>query len=100
MSVREDEPVDLRLDVLPLDSRPVLNSGHVDLVVECPMFPTMALFFILDMCSAMMMLKLPVVVMKMSAVSSTSSMGATLNPSMQAWRAQIGSISDTITFAP
>merc|ERR1719181_1370151 len=38
--------------------------------------------------------------MKMSAVSSTSSMGATLNPSMQAWRAQIGSISDTITFAP
>ena len=43
---------------------------------KCPMSPTMALFFILDMCSAMMMLKLPVVVMKMSAVSSTSSMGA------------------------
>merc|ERR1719201_2640350 len=38
--------------------------------------------------------------MKMSAVSSTSSMGATLNPSMQAWRAQIGSISATTTLAP
>merc|ERR1719401_421447 len=38
--------------------------------------------------------------MKMSAVVSTSSIGATLNPSMQAWRAQMGSISLTITLAP
>ncbi len=43
-----------------------------------PMLPTMALFFILDMCSAMMMSLLPVVVTKMSAVSSTSSSGATM----------------------
>ena len=33
-----------------------------------PMLPTMALSFIFAMCSAVMMLKLPVVVMKMSAL--------------------------------
>ena len=56
------------------------------------MLPMMALFFILDMSLAMMMSLLPVVVMKMSAVDRTSSMGATVNPSMHACRAQMGSI--------
>mmetsp|Transcript_46701 Transcript_46701/g.123968 ORF Transcript_46701/g.123968 Transcript_46701/m.123968 type:complete len:202 (-) Transcript_46701:829-1434(-) len=65
-----------------------------------PMLPTMALFFILDMWSAMMMDLLPVVVTKMSAVDTTSSRGATWKPSMQAWSAQIGSISVTMVRAP
>ena len=38
-----------------------------------PMFPTIAWCFILAMSEAMMMSLLPVVVMKMSAVSTTSS---------------------------
>ena len=38
-----------------------------------PMLATMALSFIFDMCSAVTMLKLPVAVMKMSAVLTTSS---------------------------
>ena len=49
-----------------------------------PMLPTMALFFILAMCVAMMMSLLPVVVMKMSACSRQSSRGATWKPSMVA----------------
>ena len=51
---------------------------------KCPMLPTMALFFILDMCVAMMMSLLPVVVIKMSTMSSTSSRGATWKPSIVA----------------
>ena len=65
-----------------------------------PMLPTMALFFILAMCSTMMMSLLPVVVMKMSQMSTTSSMGDTWKPSIAAWSAQMGSISETITRAP
>mmetsp|Transcript_26917 Transcript_26917/g.55867 ORF Transcript_26917/g.55867 Transcript_26917/m.55867 type:complete len:202 (+) Transcript_26917:104-709(+) len=65
-----------------------------------PMLPTIALFFIRDICSAMMMLLLPVVVMKMSAVLTTSSRVATWKPSMHACRAQIGSISVTMVRAP
>ena len=42
-----------------------------------PMLPTMALSFIRAMCSTVMMLKLPVAVMKMSAFSSTSSIVTT-----------------------
>ena len=42
-----------------------------------PMLPTIALFFIRRMWSAVMTLKQPVVVTKMSAVSTTSSMRAT-----------------------
>jgi len=42
-----------------------------------PMLPTIALFFILAMCVAMMMSLLPVVVMNMSAVSRQSSSGIT-----------------------
>ena len=42
-----------------------------------PMLPTMAWCFIRAMCSAVMMSLLPVVVMKMSAVSITSSRRAT-----------------------
>ena len=38
-----------------------------------PMLPTMALSFIFDMWSAVMMLRLPVAVMKMSAVDTTFS---------------------------
>ena len=42
-----------------------------------PMLPTIALFFICRMWSAVMTLKQPVVVTKMSAVSTTSSRRAT-----------------------
>ena len=38
-----------------------------------PMLPTIALSFIFAMCSAVMIPELPVAVMKMSAVSTTSS---------------------------
>merc|ERR1711920_167240 len=34
MPVREDEPIDLRLDVLHLDPREAFKACHVDLVVE------------------------------------------------------------------
>ena len=56
--------------------------------------------FILFMWSAVMILKLPVVVMKMSAYLSVSSSVRTWKPSIAAWSAQIGSISVTITRAP
>ena len=42
-----------------------------------PMLPTIALSFMRDMCAAVMTSKLPVAVMKMSAVSTTSSSGTT-----------------------
>ena len=64
-----------------------------------PMLPTMALSFIWAMCSAVMMSLLPVVVMKTSAVPTTSSRRWTSKPSMAACSAQIGSISVTITRA-
>ena len=59
------------------------------------MLPTMALFFILDMCAAVMMPLLPVVVMKMSQKSMRSPSGLTGKPSIDAWSAQMGSISVT-----
>ena len=65
-----------------------------------PMLPTMALCFIRAMCSAEMMSLLPVVVMKMSAVSITSSRVVTWKPSIAACSAQMGSTSVTITRAP
>ena len=65
-----------------------------------PMLPTIALSFIRLICSAVMMLKFPVAVMKMSAVEITSSSVRTWNPAMHACRAQIGSISVTTTRAP
>ena len=65
-----------------------------------PMLATIAWCFIRAMCSAVMMPLLPVVVMKMSARSRTSSRRATWKPSMAACRAQIGSTSATITRAP
>ncbi len=40
---------------------------------KCPMLPTIAWCFIRCMCSAVMMSRLPVVVMKMSPLPSTSS---------------------------
>uniref|UniRef100_A0A7C9CZ26 Uncharacterized protein n=1 Tax=Opuntia streptacantha TaxID=393608 RepID=A0A7C9CZ26_OPUST len=64
------------------------------------MLQTMALFFICFMCLTMMMSLLPVVVTKMSPSETTSSKVRTWKPSMQACRAQIGSISVTITRAP
>jgi hypothetical protein len=65
-----------------------------------PMLPTMALSFIRAMWSAVMTLKLPVAVMKMSAVSTTSSSVVTWKPSIDACSAQIGSISVTMTRQP
>ena len=52
------------------------------------------------MWAAVMMLKLPVAVMKMSALSITSSMVTTSKPSIAACSAQIGSISVTTTRQP
>eukprot|EP00427_Karlodinium_veneficum_P058855 CAMPEP_0169375648 /NCGR_PEP_ID=MMETSP1017-20121227/38219_1 /TAXON_ID=342587 /ORGANISM="Karlodinium micrum, Strain CCMP2283" /LENGTH=51 /DNA_ID=CAMNT_0009474579 /DNA_START=18 /DNA_END=169 /DNA_ORIENTATION=- len=51
----------------------------------------MALFFIFFIISKVMMLKLPVVVTKMSTSPTTLSKVATWNPSMHACNAQIGS---------
>ena len=34
MAIREHEAIDLRLNVLNLDARETLNTGHVNLVVE------------------------------------------------------------------
>ncbi len=64
------------------------------------MLPTMAMSFISRMCSMRITSLLPVVVMKMSAVLTTSSSVATAKPSIAACSAQIGSISVTITRAP
>merc|ERR1719326_28910 len=64
-----------------------------------PMLPTMALFFIFDMCSSVMMSLLPVVVMTTSTSPTMSSRVATWKPSMHACSAQIGSISVTYTMA-
>ena len=52
------------------------------------------------MWSTMMMSLLPVAVMKMSAVPTTSSSVTTWKPSMAACSAQIGSTSVTTTRAP
>merc|ERR1719229_43710 len=67
---------------------------------KCPMLPTMALFFIFDICPTVMMSKLPVVVVKMSISPTTDSSVTTWKPSMQACSAQMGSISVTSTRAP
>ena len=53
--------------------------------------PTMALFFIFCMCSRVMMLKFPMVVVKMSISPTTDSSVTTWKPSMQACKAQMGS---------
>mmetsp|Transcript_91930 Transcript_91930/g.256088 ORF Transcript_91930/g.256088 Transcript_91930/m.256088 type:complete len:383 (-) Transcript_91930:1566-2714(-) len=77
-------------------SRPFMSIS----LSKWPMLPTMALFFICFMCSSVMMLKLPVVVTNMSIWLTTRSILTTWKPSMQACRAQIGSISLTMTRAP
>merc|ERR1712160_122418 len=60
----------------------------------------MQLFFILAMCSRVIMSLLPVVVMTMSTPAAmASSIVATMKPSMHACRAQIGSISETYVIA-
>ena len=65
-----------------------------------PMLPMIAWCFIRPICSAVMMSRFPVAVMKMSPRSSTSSSVVTSKPCIAACRAQIGSISVTITRAP
>lgn len=67
---------------------------------KCPMFPTIALFFIQAISLAMMMFLLPVVVMKISASLITFYKVTTSNPSIQAYKAQMGSTSVTKTLAP
>merc|ERR1711990_1118151 len=52
------------------------------------------------MCSSLMILKFPVVETKMSISPTTDSNAATWKPSMHACKAQMGSISVTITRAP
>ena len=77
MAVGENPLVVLWLDVDVLDTFHLLQTGHVDLVVEVaevaqPFSGTPALAFFAAMLSAVMMLKLPVVVMKRSAVATKS----------------------------
>mmetsp|Transcript_25118 Transcript_25118/g.28621 ORF Transcript_25118/g.28621 Transcript_25118/m.28621 type:complete len:204 (-) Transcript_25118:518-1129(-) len=64
------------------------------------MLPTIALFFILPIISAIKIPLLPVVVIKISPHSTTSSSLEIVYPSIQACRAQIGSISVTYTTQP
>merc|ERR1719401_20100 len=77
-------------------SRPAISIS----LSKWPMLPTIALFFIFFMCCNVMMLKLPVADVKMSTSPTTDSMSATSKPSMHACKAQMGSISVTITRAP
>merc|ERR1719401_2004295 len=77
-------------------SRPAMSIS----LSKCPMFPTMALFFIRAMVAAMRMPLFPVVVTKMSAIPTTSSRALTVKPSMHACNAQMGSISVTWTTQP
>mmetsp|Transcript_15557 Transcript_15557/g.54045 ORF Transcript_15557/g.54045 Transcript_15557/m.54045 type:complete len:422 (+) Transcript_15557:392-1657(+) len=78
------------------DSMPAMSIS----LSKWPMLPTMALFFMRLIISAVMMSLLPVPVMKMSASSMTLSILRTMKPSMHACSAQIGSISVTYTTAP
>ena len=64
------------------------------------MFPTIAMSFISRICSILMTSLLPVVVIKISALSKVSSKVTTSKPSIAACRAQIGSTSVTLTRAP
>ena len=73
VAVGEDPLVDLRLDVDPLDVRARRGPAMSISLSKWPMLPTIAWCFIRAMWSAVMMSLLPVVVMKMSAVSTTSS---------------------------
>merc|ERR1719424_52297 len=91
MAIREDEAVNLGLDVLDLDACKLFQGLHLNLVVEMTNVANMALFFIFFMFSKEMILKLAVDVMKMSMSPTTSSKVATWKPSMHACRAQMGS---------
>ena len=74
VAVGEPPLVDLRLDVDPLDALRVLARPAMSISLsKWPMLPTIAWCFIRPMSSAVMMSLLPVAVMKMSAVSTTSS---------------------------
>ena len=64
------------------------------------MFPTMAISFISRICSIRMTSLFPVVVIKISALDTTSSRTTTSKPSIAACNAQIGSTSVTFTRAP
>uniref|UniRef100_A0A6B0TV66 Uncharacterized protein n=1 Tax=Ixodes ricinus TaxID=34613 RepID=A0A6B0TV66_IXORI len=64
------------------------------------MLQTMQLFFILSLCSRRTTFLFPVAVMRMSMLRTTSLILTTRKPSMQAWSAQMGSISVTYTTAP
>ena len=66
---------------------------------KCPMLPTIAWCFMRAMCSARMMSRLPVAVMKMSPVSTTSSSVRRAKPCIAACSAQIGSTSVMTTRA-
>ncbi len=80
----------LRLDLDLLDPGYAASPAMSISVSKCPTLPTMALCFIRAMCAAVMMSVPPVVVMKMSPRSTTSSTVVTWKPSIAAWSAQIG----------
>ena len=89
MPVMENGPVNLWLDVLALEASTNLKACHVNIDIEVPDVPTM-LFFIVFMCSSRKMLRLLVVVTKMSTTPTTLSNAATWKPSMQTRSAQSG----------
>jgi len=62
---------------------------------KCPIFPTIALFFINCICLAIIISLFPVAVIKTSIWETTFSILTTCNPYIQAYKAQIGSISVT-----
>ncbi|CAN0185155.1 unnamed protein product [Ectocarpus sp. 13 AM-2016] len=70
----------LMLSCLVVATRPARSIS----LSKWPMFPTMALFFILAMSAAMMIPLFPVVVMKMSPVPTTVSSFTTRKPSIAA----------------
>jgi len=60
-----------------------------------PIFPTIALFFIYFIWEAIIIFLFPVAVIKISASLTIVSILTTYKPSIQAYKAQIGSISVT-----
>ena len=66
---------------------------------KCPILHIIALFFILAISEAIIIFLLPVAVTNISIWSITYSLVTTRYPSMQAYKAQIGSHSATYTIA-
>jgi hypothetical protein len=82
----------------PLDGRGGKGASPPEEDAENP--PAMATFFIFSICSQIVILKSPVVEVKVSISPTTDSMVTTWKHTMHACRAQIGPISVTMARAP